>query len=251
MSEHVTAAHSRSWAAEDLFHRHEPAFVWLGLILYIGLVKVIFDTFLPNAFADPDQAALFVWPAIGIYTLAGLVGAWLADRGAFPRPWTGWIVSRKAVLLPVLGGLALGVLLVALDLGTGFTKILLAHQGLEQQFTGYLPMFLFSTAGSTIVELLYRLLPLTLLQWLIAERIRKGRGREQVFWALAVLTALVEPLGLIDSILLYPVPVAAAYFSHMFGLNLFQAVMFRRSGFLAAIVVRVAFYMIWHVLYIH
>jgi len=202
-------------------------------------------------FADPDQAALFVWPAIGTYTVFGLLGGWLADLSGFPRPWTGWIVSLKAVLLPLLGGLALGVVLVALDLATGFTKILLAYQGLEQQFTGYLPMFLIFSAGAIIVELLYRLLPLAFLQWLIAERLRKGRGRAQVFWTLAVLTSLLEPLGMIESILLYPLPVAVAYFVHSFGLNLFQAVIFRRSGFLAAIVVRAAFYVIWHVIYIH
>jgi hypothetical protein len=220
-------------------------------MLYLGLVKVIVDTWLPGAFADPDQAALLAWPAIGVYTLVGLVGVWLSDHSGFPRPWTGWVVSRNAVLVPLFGGLAFGAALVALDLATGFTKILLASQGLTQQFTGYLPMFLIFSGLSAIVMLIYRLVPISLFQWLLAERLLKGHGREAVFWTLAVLTSLLEPLGLIDSMLLMPWLVALVYFLHLFGLNLFEATIFRRYGFLAAIAVRVAFYLIWHVIYIH
>jgi hypothetical protein len=220
-------------------------------MFYLSLMKLILDTWLPDAFADPDQAALFVWPAIGAYTLVGLLGVWLADHSGFPRPWTGWVVSRGAVLIPLVGGLALGVALVALDLTTGFSTILVASHGLKQQFTGYLPMFLIFSAGPAIVMLIYRLVPLSLLQWLLAERLLKGHKRATVFWTLAVLTSLLEPLSAIDSILRMPWLVAIVYSLHLFGLNLFEATIFRRYGFLAAIAVRVAFYMIWHVIYIH
>jgi hypothetical protein len=251
MTERSQTALPRFWRVGEIVRRHEPAMIWLGVMVYFGLVKLILDTWLPGAFADPDQAALFAWPAIGIYTLVGLLGVWLADHSGFPRPWTGWVVSRGAVLVPLVGGLALGAALVALDLTTGFTKILLASQGLKQQFTGYLPMFLIFSAASAFVMLIYRLVPLALLQWLFAERLLKGHSHEAVFWVLAVLTSLLEPLGLIDSMLLMPWLVALLYFLHLFGLNLFEATMFRRYGFLAAIAVRVSFYMIWHVIYIH
>ena len=65
MTERPHAALPRFWYAEGIFRRHEPALVWLGVMLYLGLVKLILDTWLPGAFADPDQAALFAWPAIG------------------------------------------------------------------------------------------------------------------------------------------------------------------------------------------
>jgi hypothetical protein len=251
IAEPQRAAPTTSFRVGERFRRHEPALVWLGLMLYLALVKVILDTWLPGAFADPGQAALFVWPAIGVYTLVGLVGAWLSDHSGFPHPWTDWVVSRRAVLVPLLGGLALGAALVALDLATEFSTILAASNGLTQQFTGYLPMSLIFSAAPAIVMLIYRLLPLSLLQWLLAERLLKGRGREAVFWTLAVLTSLLEPLGLIDSIVTMPWQVALVYGLHLFGLNLFEATVFRRYGFLAAIAVRVAFYLIWHVIYIH
>ena len=161
------------------------------------------------------------------------------------------MLSRSAVLIPLFGGLALGVALVALDLATGFSTILVASHGLKQQFTGYLPMFLIFSAAPAIVMLIYRLVPIALLQWLLAEQLLKGHGRTAVFWTLAVLTSLLEPLGLIDNMLRMPWLVALVYFLHLFGLNLFEATIFRRYGFLAAIAVRVAFYVIWHVIYIH
>jgi hypothetical protein len=234
-----------------IFRDHEAALVWLGLMLYLGVVKVILGTWFPDAFADPDQAALFVWPAIGAYTLIGLAGAWLSDRSGFPRPWTGWVVSRRAVLVPLLSGLAFGAGLVALDLATRFTNILVASHGLTQQFTGYLPMFLIFSAAPAIVMLIYRLVPISLVHWLLAERLLKGQRREAVFWTLAVLTSLLEPLGAIDSMLLMPWLVALVYFLYLFVLNLSEATIFRRYGFLAAIAVRVAFYLVWHVIYIH
>jgi hypothetical protein len=36
-----------------------------------------------------------------------------------------------------------------------------------------------------------------------------------------------------------------------FGLNLTQAAFFRRYGFVASIVVRLGYYVVWHVLYVH
>jgi hypothetical protein len=36
-----------------------------------------------------------------------------------------------------------------------------------------------------------------------------------------------------------------------FAFNMVQAGFFRRYGFLTAIIVRVAFYLIWHVAYVH
>jgi hypothetical protein len=37
----------------------------------------------------------------------------------------------------------------------------------------------------------------------------------------------------------------------MFGLNLAQAACFRRYDFLAALVLRIGFYVTWHMLYVH
>jgi hypothetical protein len=58
-------------------------------------------------------------------------------------------------------------------------------------------MFLIFSAAPAIVMLIYRLVPIALLQWLLAEQLLKGDRRTAVFWTLAVLTSLLEPLGLL------------------------------------------------------
>jgi hypothetical protein len=43
----------------------------------------------------------------------------------------------------------------------------------------------------------------------------------------------------------------AAVFALDFALNLSQAALFHRYGFVAAIVLRIAFYAVWHIMYVH
>jgi hypothetical protein len=40
--------------------------VWLVLATYVFIVKIILDIFLPQAFADPAQAAQFSWINLGL-----------------------------------------------------------------------------------------------------------------------------------------------------------------------------------------
>jgi hypothetical protein len=88
------------------------------------------------------------------------------------------------------------------------------------------------------------------LLWLISNVLLRGRGQGQMFWVLAVLTSLIEP-GQQDLMYLQAsgVLLAASQFAPDFVLNLTQAAMFRRSGYLASILVRVATYLVWHVVY--
>jgi hypothetical protein len=68
---------------------------------------------------------------------------------------------------------------------------------------------------------------------------------------LAVLTSLLEPFGQLMYTSVVPGAVLALVMANLFALNLTQAAFFRRAGFLAAILVRVAFYLVWHALHVH
>lgn len=231
--------------------RHESVAVWLTLMGCLALVKVALDTWFPAAFADPAQAAYFAWPAIGIFTMVGAAAAWLAGRTGFPAPWSDWVKTRQAVLLPVALGLALSVAPVIIDLFTGYAARLAATRGVAQQHTGYVEMLLIFSAAAVIVELVYRLALIPLLLWLVSSVLLRGRGRAPIFWTLAALTSLIEPLTqLPDSHVIAGLP-AAILVLNGFGVNLVQAACLWRYGFLAAITVRVAYYLVWHVLYIH
>ena len=101
------------------------------------------------------------------------------------------------------------------------------------------------------MEVFYRLLPIPLLLWLISNVALRGRGQDQVFAALAALTSLIEPVTQDLPALQRPELAVAAsvVFVIDYALNLVQAILFRRSGFLAAILMRVATYAVWHVAY--
>ena len=71
-----------------------------------------------------------------------------------------------------------------------------------------------------------------------------------VFWILAVLSSLIEPATDLDGLRVgASLAIVGAQLVPDLLLNLTQVVMFRRYGFFASIVTRVAMYLIWHVAY--
>ena len=98
--------------------------------------------------------------------------------------------------------------------------------------------------------MLFRLLPIPLALWLISSLALRGRRQAEVFWVLAALTSLIEPV-LQDLLGIAPetVSLALTQFVPDYALNFGQAALFRRYGFLAAIAMRVVFYLVWHVAY--
>jgi hypothetical protein len=225
--------------------------VWLALAAYLFIVKIILDTFLPQAFADPAQAAQFSWANLGIFSLVGMVGVLLSQRTGFPEAWKAGESLWQRLILPTIVGLGLGATMVLIDLQTGFTASFAANHGVTQQYTDFPSMFFIFTSASIIVETVYRLLIIPLLLWVTSNVILKGKAQTQIFWGLAVLTSLLEPLGQISDLRVLPGALAVALGVIYFGVNMIQAGFFRKYGFLAAIMVRVGFYLVWHVLYVH
>jgi hypothetical protein len=225
--------------------------VWFGLVAYLGLVKLLVENAFPGAFADPAQAGPFAWPALAVFGGLGLAGVWLSRRTGFPEAWDARLGPARQVLLPVLAGIALGGVMVAADLLTGFTAIQKAARGVPQQWTGYAPMFLIFSAAPIILEVIFRLALIPLGLWLVSGLLLKGRGQPATFWVLAALTSALEPFMMTPDLQVLPGALWAGVAALQFATNFTQAAFFRRYGFLAAILVRVGFYLVWHVVYIH
>jgi hypothetical protein len=198
---------------------------------------------------EPDD-----WLTHLVVTAVGLAAVWAMDRTGFPAAWDWRIPAWKRLLLPTLVGLGFGLLAIGLEELTGATKILEAKLG--SPFTVAFPGSLWVYGGGAIKwEALLRLLPLPLLLGLSSGLILRGRAQEPTFWVLALLSSAVEPLVLQGVPLLVlsegaiTPPVFAAYAIHSFALNLSAAVLFRRAGLLAPVVVRLVYYLVWHVGY--
>ena len=227
------------------------AFVWLVLVGVLVIIRLLIDAFYPSAFNDPEQASFFAWPALGVLGVLGLVGVYFAHLTGFPAALSMQEPVRRW-LAPIAIGLAFGAVYFGLDWWTKFTALTNAHHGVATtQFVGVAPSILIFTGGAIISEVVFRLFPIPILLWLISRVALRKRGAEPTFWALAILTSLLEPVSQYSFLLGSAAGVGVAVIAAGFTLNMVQASFFRRYGFLSAIVVRVAFYMVWHVAYVH
>ena len=225
--------------------------VWLALVTFLGLVH-LFIVFIGAGLENDPRAQLFDWPAIGSIGLLGLIGIWLADLTGFPAAWSADISNRRRLVLPLAIGASLGLVEIGNDLVFHWTQLFASTHELTAFNAPWPGSPLFYTGGAVIVEVLYRLLPIPLVLWLVSTLVLRGRARSEVFWALAVLTSLIEPstqalpeLGAAG----VSAAAVAVSFAIGFGENMTQAVFFRQYGVVAAILVRVGMYMVWHVAY--
>ena len=223
---------------------------YVALMAYLVLVKITLTAF-PGVFRSAAQAAVFGWPFLCAWPTLGLAGVALADRTGFPSAWGGSMGVRQRFLAPTLLGIALGVLAIATDAATGWTRIIAAKMQLPSIHIAWPASLLIYPGGAIIVEVAYRILLVPLFLWLVSSILLRGRAQERTFWILAVVTSLIEPLTQdLGGMLHEPQHVTfALVFVQDFVLNFAQAALFRRYGFLSAIWLRVVFYLLWHVLW--
>ena len=223
--------------------------VWLVLVAFLAVVQ-LFITFVGAGLERDPRVGLFAWPMIGAFGLAGLVGIWFSHRTGFPAAWGGGISKRQRLLVPALLGAILGLAPIGVDLAWDRIRVFVQLTGIASFNAPFPGSLLFSPGGAILVEVYYRLLAIPVMLWLISNVALRGRAEAPVFWALAVLTLLVEPLS--QNLFVFQagfIGLAVAQGLSDFAHNLVQAAMFRRYGFLAAIVTRVAMYLVWHVAY--
>lgn len=100
-----------------------------------------------------------------------------------------------------------------------------------------------------------RLFTIPLLVWLFSNVILRGKGRTPVFWIAVIVAALYEPLphmqedfaavsgaGVLITALKWTI-------EPLFLANVIAGWLFKKYGFLAAFVMRLSFYLIWHIIY--
>ena len=223
---------------------------WLLLMGWCAVVELIVSGS-PETFRSIEQAQVFAWPMLAALLAAGWIGIWCAGRVGLAAAWQRPESWRRRWLAPIAIGLLLGVLEMLLDVATGFTARECADRHIARENIELPWSLLIYPGGAVIVECFYRLFPLPLLQWLIDGVLRRRRASAAVFWSLAVLTSLLEPLSQDLGLWKYGWFAAVAVFGVDFLLNLAQAAVLRRHGFTAAIALRVAFYAVWHVAYPH
>lgn len=198
----------------------------------------------------PSQAQLLDPVTVGVTLLFGLGGVLLSNRAGLPsapsvRETAQW---RRLLGVAVGSGLLFGIALFGYDSATGLTAQ--AAKALGASWINVpLPQSLAHYAAAAILlECIYRIVPITILGWLIGRIMLRGRADGWVFWILAVLTSLIEPASQLG--LAHPGSVAAlaTLLVVTFAANIFEAIELRRYGWPAPVLFRLAFYGVWHCL---
>ncbi len=248
----VFAFLSRRLPSGDQLLRSEA--VWLMLMAYLALAKILSDTVVPITFRSPGQQGLFTWDSVAIYTVLGLVGIWCARATGFPAAWDARMSSTQRILLPAAIGLAIGIAEIGVDIVTAGTKALAVATG-QPGFNIDFPGSLLAYSGGALeVETLYRLFSLPFLVWLISSVLLRGRGQLVTLIVIGALAAGFEPvtqglfLFLGGSGVLTPL-MLAGYMLTALPENILAVVLFRRYGLLAPITLRLGEYLVFHILY--
>lgn len=196
----------------------------------------------PTDAAYPSQASVLRWPVIFGVLLFGYVGVWLAPRAGLPRLMATEITNARRFGLASLAGMVLALPIVVIDL------LYVLPEGLNVAFPHSIPFYLL---GGVYVEVTQHLLPVAVLVWLISTLLLRGRAQRQVFWIVAVLVALIEPVGqlAIEAFESYPGHLYIVAGVVIFAANLTQMDLFRRYGFMAMLMFRMGLYLIWHIVW--
>jgi hypothetical protein len=219
--------------------------IYLALMAYLVLVKLVLDL-ASVEMVVPSQATLFSWPMIGVLALAGGCSVWLGPRTGLPHLWDASISPRQRLLLPAVVGLVLGVVNLAVQGLTGYVHVVAEATNVPSINVPFPESIVFYSGGAIVVEALYRLILITAPLWLIAHVILRRRATAPVFWAVALVTSLLEPIGQM-SLAAGHLDVMLVLGAGMYALNIVEAYLFWRYGFLAALVHRLAFYFVWHI----
>lgn len=195
----------------------------------------------PVAAVDPSQSALSGWLPLVVLLLLGLLAIYFTPRLGLPdvvNPDKSW---REILAVPAVVGLFSGLGLVLWDLAFRLPE------DLNEPFPQSIPFYYL---GAVVVEIAQHLLPLVFLL-LIGRLLLRGKYSETVLWLAVFIVAALEPLSQFGGDFFsgygpdfFIAGVAVVYF-----INLVQLVFFTRSGFLAMLTIRLAMYLVWHVLW--
>ncbi len=227
---------------------------WRNSILFLAgpalvtfIVALVFR-FNPWPVPIPAQGQILQLIPVGFILGLGCIGVTLSPLVGLPgAPALADLARWRSVLIASLvPGFVFGATLFWLDATFGIASSAVANLGATwvnlplPQSLGHF------AAAAVLVECVYRLIPIPIFTWLVSRVGFRGRFESPTFWALAILTSLVEPVsqlglkvGLISAAL-------ASLIVLTFAANLFEARHLRRHGWPAPILFRLSFYAVWH-----
>ena len=180
--------------------------IYLVLIVILGILAAI-GVFLPQGALLPSQQLPATKPVLALvnatmllilYGGLGFLGLKLSQKIGFADIWDSKVSNRQRFLIPALIGIGLGVFLILAD--AIFSKFNVLGPLPHPPF----PTSLVASATAGIgEELIFRLFFISFWVWLISYVILKKRWQNQIFWIIAILSALAFALGHIPGVMIF------------------------------------------------
>jgi hypothetical protein len=231
--------------AFELFRVSAASLVTYALLVGTLVAGKLYFLGHPTDFPLEAQASAFEWRALLTIASCGLVGLLLAPYARFPDMWDGTVAFGKRFFVPVMWGIAYGLVTVVRDLPN--------PSDVHLHYPASIPFYAY---GAVFLEIMLRLFGVTVITWLIGDVLLFGHLRNAAFWIANVVTSLYEPLPQVWEDMQrveQPVEVPATLvnwaFQPLFLSNLLTGYLYRRFGFLTAVLFRMSFYAVWHVGY--
>jgi len=238
--------------------------IYIGLIITLAILAAIF-IFLPQGSFFPilpEQELPASKPVLALmngvimlilYGGLGFLGLKLSQKLGFADIWDSKVNNKQRFLFPALVGIIIGVFFIFAD------AILSQFHTLGPLPHPPFPSSLVASATAGIgEEVIFRLFFIPFWVWLISHVILKKRWQNQIFWLVAVFSALAFAFGHIPSVMILfglnnVNEIPFALMSEVILLNgvisLFAAYYFRKFGFLAAVGIHFWTDVIWHVIW--
>jgi membrane protease YdiL (CAAX protease family) len=188
-----------------------------------------------------------------LYGGLGLIGLKLARKSGFAGLWDTTVSQRQCFLVPAVVGAALGGLFILMD------HIFASWHGLGPLPHPPFPTSIVASIAAGIgEEIIFRLFFISFWVWLVSAVLLKGRWQNQVFWIVAIVSALAFAFAHLPSVMfLVGVETVQAIPPVLFAelvilngtLSLFAAYFFRLYGFLAAVGIHFWADVVWHVIW--
>ncbi|MGA1872383.1 MAG: hypothetical protein ACMUHY_01805 [Thermoplasmatota archaeon] len=212
--------------------------VFLLLMAISSICQVIVTPFLLN------EPQLFVnWIAIPIHGGLGYIGMRFFLREAGPKGMMDVPGEWRQYLFPAIAGLLFGVLATGFDM-ISETKV--PQLPFPLSIPAYIPVAIMD-------NMFWKLFIMTMVVYMVSGRLFKGRKQEAVYWGMAVVYSIVYMMiqfgqyaALVGEIT--PVTVVQIFIVSG-GFILTSCWAFRRWGFLAAVIMHISQYLLYHGVY--
>ncbi|MBN1789728.1 MAG: hypothetical protein JW830_04470 [Bacteroidales bacterium] len=209
---------------------------------YIIILAILVTAYIlgPLVAGNHENIRLIDWDLLLLWLL-GFFALFFQKQAGFPQLMDQATAPLNRFGIPLIIGMCFGIADILVF------EIILKHPPYKV-LPPFLQPFPYSillyTSGAVYVEILHRLLPLTIVM-LLSKWLLPAKYQHWIFWIFAIFTSLWEPLEQMPSgswgLIVYSLVSGFAF-------NFLQAVYFKKAGWLAALIIRLGHYLLWHIL---